>query len=53
MEGVDLEERLCSDQKFDLSIPSIHEKKGEVVFSFILSYPDDEAKFLIKTGIKD
>ena len=53
MEGVDLEDRLCSDQKFDLSIPSIHEKKGEVVFSFILSYPDDEAKFLIKIGIKD
>ena len=45
MEGVDLEERLCSDQKFDLSIPSIHEKKGEVVFSFIKPHPDDEAEF--------
>ena len=42
--GGDIEERLCSDQKLDLSIPSFHEKKGEVVFSFILSYPDDEAE---------
>ena len=41
---MELEERLCSDQKLDLSIPSILEKKGEVVFSFILSHPDDEAE---------
>ena len=41
---MELEERLCSDQKLDLSIPSIHEKKGEVVFSFILSRPDDETE---------
>ena len=41
---MELEERLCSDQKLDLSIPSIHEKKGEVVFSFILSRPVDETK---------
>ena len=44
MKGVDLEERLCSDQKKDLSISSFHEKKGEVVFSFIKSHPDDEAE---------
>ena len=41
---MDFEERLCSDQKLDLSIPSIHEKKGEVVFSFILFHPDDKAE---------
>ena len=41
---MDFEERLCSDQKLDLSVPSIHEKKGEVVFSFIKSHLDDEAE---------
>ena len=41
---MELEERLCSDQKKDLSIPSFHEKKGEVVFSFIKSHPDDEGE---------
>ncbi len=41
---MELEERLCSDQKLDLSILSIHEKKGEVVFLFILSHPIDEAE---------
>ena len=46
MEGVDLEERLCSDQKLDLSIPSFHEKKSEFVFSFIKPHPDDEAEIL-------
>ena len=44
MEGVDLEERLCSDQKKELSIPSFHEKIGEVVLSLIKSHPDDEAE---------
>ena len=42
---MDLEERqLFADQKLDLSIPSLNEKKGEVVFSFILSNSDDEAE---------
>ena len=42
---MDLEERqLFADQKLDLSIPSLNEKKGEVGFSFILSHPDDEAE---------
>ena len=42
---MDLEERqLFADQKLDLSIPSFHENKGEVVFSFILSRPDDETE---------
>ena len=39
---MELEERLCSDQKLDLSIPSIHEKKCEVLFYFILSHPINE-----------
>ena len=45
MEEVDLEERLYSDQKWDLSIPSFHEKKSEIVFSFIKPHPDDETEF--------
>ena len=52
--GVDLEERqLFADQKQDLSIPSLNEKQGEVVLSFIKSHPDDETEIPHKIGIKD
>ena len=52
MEG-DIEERLCSDQKLDLSIPSIHEKKVRSVSHSSCLIQMMKLKFLIKIGFKD